>query len=65
MKYKAEITFYEHGKEPLIIQFNESFQTEIDAFDHGKKQIKRYSDNRQCDWKSVDCQVIAVPESEE
>lgn len=62
MRYQAEITIYCEGKEPLNIIFNEKFDSKIEAFNHGQKQIADFTSKTKNRVLHIDCDVIEVPE---
>ncbi|ENN3349209.1 hypothetical protein AB9N91_004350 [Salmonella enterica] len=62
MRYQAEITIFSEGKEPLNIVFIEKFDSKIEAFNHGQKQIADFTSETNSRVLRIDCDVIEVPE---
>lgn len=62
MRYQAEITIFSEGKEPLNIIFNEKFDSKVEAFNHGQKQISDFTSKTSSRIIHIDCGVIEVPE---
>lgn len=62
MRYQAEITIFSEGKEPLNIVFIEKFDSKVEAFNHGQKQISDFTSKTSSRILRIDCDVIEVPE---
>ncbi|HII0439608.1 TPA: hypothetical protein ACYX9L_003085 [Klebsiella pneumoniae] len=62
MRYQAEITIFCEGRDPFSILFNEIFDSKIEAFNHGQKQITDFTSKTEIRVLHIDCDVIEVPE---
>ncbi|AYO65926.1 TPA: hypothetical protein ME573_001801 [Klebsiella pneumoniae] len=62
MRYQAEITIFCEGRDPFSILFNEIFDSKIEAFNHGQKQITDFTSKTEKRVLHIDCDVIEVPE---
>lgn len=62
MRYQAEITIFFEGKDPFSILFIEKFDSKVEAFNYGQKQITDFTSKTEKRVLHIDCDVIEVPE---